>query len=79
MKTITLPQDTTLVEAGTVAAQQGCVLRADNGRVYMKRSQASLNSAMRAIDQGRFEHALGHVTESRKHFEAYIELGGNHV
>lgn len=76
MKTITMPQDATLVEAGAMAAQQGCILRAANGRVCMVRAQSSLASAMRAVDQGRFDQARSHLSEVRKDIEAFVVARG---
>jgi hypothetical protein len=76
MKTITMPQDTTVIQAGAVAAQHGCVLRAENGRIYMKRARHSLDSAFRAVDQGRFAEARSHLNESHDNVEAFIVAGG---
>lgn len=50
--------------------------RAKSRRTCMVRAQSHLNSAMRAVDQGRFEVALRHTVASRSAVEAFVVAGG---
>jgi HEPN domain-containing protein len=55
------------------ARQQGCVLRARDGKLLLKRAGAHLAAAMRAVEAGKYEAALASLRSSRTAAEMAME------